>query len=109
MIKVSFFGLSPRCINLMNLKSELVYLVLSIFIFDTLLDVSLHIYVLVMTMRFSIHAFLFIFIKTRVLVPARHLTFITPLIEEFLTPLDLHIQILELGTWSLKLVDSPSC
>ena len=38
----------------------------------------------------------FRFIDTRVLVPARHLAFITSLIGKFLTLLDLHIQILEL-------------
>jgi len=43
--------------------------------------------------------FWFRFIDTRVLVPARHLAFITPLIGEFLTTLDLHVQIPELGLW----------
>jgi len=41
--------------------------------------------------------FWFRFIDTRVLVPACHLAFITPLVGEFLTPLDPHVQILKLG------------
>ena len=46
---------------------------------------------------FLVHAFWLGFIDTRVHIYARHLSFITPLVEEFLTPLDPHVQIPELG------------
>jgi len=46
--------------------------------------------------RFSIYAPWLRFIDTRVIIYARHLAFITPLVGEFLTPQDLHVQILEL-------------
>jgi len=45
--------------------------------------------------RFLMHAFDSRFIDTRVPVPVRHLAFTTPLVREFLTPLDPYIQILE--------------
>jgi len=49
--------------------------------------------------QFSIHAFLLRFIDTCVPVYARYLALILPLVRDFLTPLDLHIQILEFGSW----------
>jgi len=51
-------------------------------------------YMPVLTTQFSMHAFLFRFIDTRMHVPARHLAFATPLIRT----LDLHVQISELKT-----------
>ena len=53
----------------------------------------------VLTTWFSVHAVWLGFIDTRVVIYARHLAFILPLVGEFLIPLDLHIQILELGLW----------
>ena len=41
----------------------------------------------------------FKFIDAHVLVLARHLAFITPLVREFLTSLDLHVQILKFKPW----------
>ena len=49
----------------------------------------------VLTTRFSIHDFRFRFIDTHVPDYARHLAFIIPLVGEFLTLLDLHVQIPE--------------
>jgi len=46
---------------------------------------------------FQYKLFWFRFIDTLVLIPAHHLTFTTPLVGEFLTPLNLHVQISELG------------
>jgi len=45
--------------------------------------------------------FRFRFIDTRVLDPARHLAFITPLVWEFLTFLNSHVQMSELGACGL--------
>ena len=45
--------------------------------------------------QFSMHALELEFIDTRVLVPARHLAFTTPLVGEFQNPMDLHVQILK--------------
>ena len=56
----------------------------------------------VITTLFSIHAFLFEFIDTRVPDYARCLVFTTPLVGEFLTPLDLHVQILELEAYGFS-------
>jgi len=41
------------------------------------------------------------------LIPARHLAFTTPLVEEFLTPLNPHVQIPELEAclWILPIAD----
>ena len=39
------------------------------------------------------------FIDTHVLVSAHYLVLITPLVGEFLAPLDLHVHILEFGPW----------
>jgi len=49
--------------------------------------------------QFLMHAFRFGFIDTCVLIYARHLALILPLIGEFLSPMDLHFQILEFGLW----------
>ena len=55
----------------------------------------------VLTTQLLMHNFRFRFIDTRVLVSAPHLALILPLVREFLTPLDLHVQILKLGLkWS---------
>ena len=43
--------------------------------------------------------FRFRFIDTHMLVPACHLAFITPFVGKFLTPLDQHVQIMDLGSW----------
>ena len=43
--------------------------------------------------------FWFEFIDICVHIPVCHLTFITPLVGEFLTPLNLHVQISELRPW----------
>ena len=53
----------------------------------------------VLTVRFSIYVPWLRFIDTRVLIPARHFSFITPLVGEFLIPLDPHVQIPELGAF----------
>jgi len=53
----------------------------------------------VLTTRFLIQAFLLRLVNTRALIYARHLTLILPLVEEFLTPLDLYVQILEFEPW----------
>jgi len=47
------------------------------------------------------HAFLFGFTDTHVLISTCHLAFTWPLVREFLTPLNLHVQILKLELkWS---------
>jgi len=46
--------------------------------------------------------FWFRFINTRVLILARHLAFTTPLVGEFLTLLDPHVQISELGAYGFS-------
>ena len=81
----------------MNLSTEPVQLVLSL-LYISLLDASFMFRVYAHDMIFNA-CFLFRFIDTRVLILTHHLAFITPLVEEFLTPLDLHVQILELGPW----------
>ena len=70
----------------MNLFTESVQLVLSL-LYISLLDASF------MFMCACAHDTVF---NIRVLVLACHLAVITALIGEFLTPLDLHVQILEL-------------
>jgi len=89
--------LSRRGINLMNLSTEPVQLVVSLMYISLLMP---HSYLGVYTHDTVFHAwFWFRFINTRVLIPARDLAFITPLVGEFLTPLDLHVQIIVLGPW----------
>jgi len=51
----------------------------------------------VITTWFSIHALQLKFIDTHVLFYAHHLALILPLIGEFLSPLDLHVQLSVLG------------
>jgi len=48
---------------------------------------------LVLTTRFLLHALWLMFVNTRVVIYARHLAFIKLLVREFLTPLDLYVQI----------------
>ena len=58
-----------------------------------------HVRVCILTTQFSTHVFYSDLLDTRVLFSAGHLAFITPLVGEFLTPLDLYVQILEFGPW----------
>jgi len=98
---VSLFGLSPGGINLMNLSTELVQLVLS-HLFIPSLDVSF-LFMCACAHDMIFNACLwFRFIDTRVLIFARHLAFATPLAREFWLP-----WILMFRSWNLKLVHSP--
>jgi len=54
-MRVFLFGLSPRRINLINLKFKLIQLVLSILVFKALRDVSFYVCVFMLMTRFSIH------------------------------------------------------
>jgi len=54
---------------------------------------------LVLTTRFSMHAFWLGFIDTCVLIYAHLLAFFLPLVGEFWLPWSLHVQILELALW----------
>jgi len=141
-MRVSLFGLSPRCINLMNPKSKLVWLVLSTFLFNQLFEVLLYAYVyLCFQFGFQYMLSLFGFIDTHVftgfsdflltsdfpfkltgqcLYPyawiisldyvhvclPMHATWLhfTYSLGTFLTPLDFHVQILD-----LRLFWAPCC
>ena len=67
----------------------------------SLLDITYYLSVCsclpVLTIWFSIHAPSIWIYRYTMLIPARHLAFTTPLLGEFLTPLDPHVQIPELG------------
>ena len=91
------FGLSPRGVNLMNLSTELVQLILSCLISHHLMPYSCsgkNAHDTIFNACFG-----FRFIDIHVSVYVRHLALVSPLIGEFLTPLDLHVQILELEPW----------
>ena len=95
LMSVFLFRLSSRGINLMNLSTEPVQLVLTLMYISSLMS---HSCLGVYAHDTIFHAcFWFEFIDTPVLVPARHLAFITSLVGEFLTPLDPHLQILKFG------------
>jgi len=50
------------------------------------------------------HALELGFIDTSVFIPARHLAFATPLVGEFLAPLNSHVQISEIGACGFSLL-----
>ena len=99
-MRVFLFGLSPWGINIMNLSTEPVQLLLSL-LYISSLDASF-----MFGCVCSRHGFqcilLIQIIDTCVLVPTRYFAFITPLVGEFLTPLDLRVQILELRACELS-------
>jgi len=59
---------------------------------------------LVLTTRFSMLIYDFGFIDTHVLILARHLAFASPLAWGVLTPLDPHVQVLELEARGFSLL-----
>ena len=84
-MRVSLVGLSPRGINLMNLSTEPVQLILS-HLFIPSLDVSF-LFMCASAHDTVFNAYLwFGFINTSVLIFARHLAFATPLVREFWLP-----------------------
>jgi len=91
-MRVSLFGLSSRGINLMNVWFS------RFCTFHHLMPHSCSC-VLVLTTRFPIHSLWFRFIDTRVPIYAYYLAFTTPLVGEFLTPLNPHVKILEFEPW----------
>ena len=69
-----------------------------------------HLYLLLSYHTMSTSYLISFVIYTLVLILARHLAFVSPLAWGVLTPLDPHVQVLELGACqSLELVDSLSC